>query len=106
MTADFTIKRGDLLQSIFVFAEDAVGPADLDGVTATFRLVNVLTGAVKVNDAPATAAQSVPFTVSGAVFTATDHGLLNAQAVTLKTTGELPGNLSEQQKYFVVGATD
>jgi hypothetical protein len=105
MAADFTIKRNDLLRNVIIIASDAVGPVDLDGVTATFRMVNVLTGAVKVNDAPATAAASIPFTASGATISAPAHNLNNNENVTVKTTGALPGNLSTSQKYFVVGAT-
>lgn len=104
MGANFTIKRGDLLKPIILIAEDAVGPVDLDGVTAVFRLVNMLTGAVKINNATASAAASIPFTASGATLTANGHGLINGQSVTGKSTGVLPGNLSTQTRYYVVNA--
>lgn len=102
--ADLTIKRNDLSPVITVIARDAVGPADLTGATALFRMVNVLTGAVKVN-AAATLAALVAFTVSGATFTANDHGLINGDSVTLITSGTLPAGLSISTEYFVINAS-
>ena len=104
MVADLVIKQGDLLPGVTVVARDAIGPADLEGATSLFRMVNVLDGSTKVN-ASATAAVGITFTASGAVLTATDHGLNDGEAVTLKTTGVLPGNLSNQREYFVVNAS-
>jgi hypothetical protein len=105
MDASFTIKRGDLLRDVVIVASDSVGPVDLDGVTATFRMVNVLTGAVAIEAGSAVAADSIPFTASGANISATAHGLNNGEEVTGKSTGVLPGNLSTQTRYFVVNAS-
>lgn len=105
MDAKFIIKRGDLLRPLFLIAEDEIGPVDLDGVTVVFRMVNVVNGVVKINNAAATAAASIPFTAAGAVLTANGHPFNNGDAATLKTTGALPGNLSTSQKVYVVNAT-
>lgn len=105
MDARFTIKRSDLLRDVVIIAQDSVGPVDLDGVTVTFRLVNILTGAVAIEAGAATAAASIPFTASGATLTANGHNLINGEEVTGKSTGVLPGNLSTQTKYFVINAT-
>jgi hypothetical protein len=103
VAADLTIKANDL-GPITRIAEDAVGPVDLDGATALFRMVNVLDGTTKVNK-PASVAASLPFTVSGATLTSNDHGLNNGESVTLKTTGTLPVELNTQTNYYVVNAT-
>src|SRR5690349_12801105 len=105
MAADLIIKANNLLPAVVMIARDAVGPVDLTGVTAKFRLINVLTGAVQVNNADATVAAAIPYTVSGATLTATGHGLNNGESVTQKTTGSLPGNFVTQLEYFVVNAT-
>lgn len=102
--ADLTIKANDLLPPAVIIARDAVGPVDLTGMTALFRMVNVRTGVTKVNAAP-TLAAAITFTVSGATFTATDHGLNNGDSVTLITTGILPAGLSTTTEYFVVNAS-
>lgn len=103
MEADLVIKANDL-GPITIIASDALGPVDLDGTTALFRMVNVLDGSLKVNK-PATAAASIPFTVSGATLTSNDHGLNNGESVTLKTSGALPAELNTQTSYYVVSAT-
>lgn len=103
--ADITIKRGNLSPSIIMIARDAIGPADLEGVTAVFRMVNVLNGVAKVDDETATPAPGIAFTASGATLTAVDHPLNDGESVTLTTTGNLPGNLSTQKEYFVVNST-
>jgi hypothetical protein len=105
MDARFTIKRGDLLRDVVIIGSDAVGPVDLDDVTATFRMVNILTGAVAIEAGTATAAASIPFTASGATLTTNNHGLNNGEEVTVKSTGVLPGSLSTQTQYFVINAT-
>jgi len=105
MAADLIIKANNLLPAVVMIARDAVGPVDLTGVTAQFRLVNVLTGAVQVNDAPANVAAPVAFTASGATMNATGHPFNDGESVTLTTTGALPGNLTGQREYFIVNAT-
>src|SRR5688572_27317110 len=102
--ADRTIKQNDLSPPLSIVVRDAVGPADLEGATALFRMVNVLNGLTKVN-AAASIAANINFTASGATLTATDHGLNDGESVTLKTTGTLPGGLSASTEYFVVNAT-
>jgi hypothetical protein len=102
--ADRTIKRNDLTPELVIVARDAVGPADLEGATALFRMVNVLNGATKVN-AAASVAANINFTASGATLTANGHGLNDGESVTLKTTGTLPAGLSASTEYFVVNAT-
>lgn len=102
--ADRTIKQNNRLPALTIVARDDIGPVDLDGVTAMFRMVHVLTGALKVN-ASATVKPNVNFTASGATLTAAGHGLVDGESVTLKTTGTLPTGLSAQQEYFVVNST-
>jgi hypothetical protein len=102
--ADRTLKQADLSPSLIVIARDAVGPVDLDGVTAVFRMVNVLTGATKIN-AAANVSQSVAFTASGANIAAPAHGLNDGESVTLKTSGTLPGGLLKSTEYFVINAS-
>lgn len=104
MDANFTIRRGDLLRDVVIIVRDNIGPVDLDGVTATFRMVNMLTGAVVIEGESATPAASIPFTASGATLTAPAHNLNNGEEVTGKSSGVLPGNLSTQTRYFVVNA--
>lgn len=104
MAADLTIKQGNLQPAVTLIARDAVGPVDLDGVTAIFRMRSVLNGAKVVEDV-ADCAVSIQFTVSGSTLTATSHGLNNGESVTLKTTGALPAGFSAQKEYFVINAT-
>lgn len=103
MEADLTVKANDL-GPITTIARDAIGPVDLDGATASFRMVNVLDGSTKVNK-PASVAASLAFTISGAVVTSNDHGLNDDESVTLKTTGTLPPELSTQKSYYIVNST-
>ncbi len=103
--ADRTIKRNNLTPALSIVARDAVGPADLEGVTAVFRMVNVLTGSTKINNGTATVASNVDFTASGATLAAPGHELNDGESVTLKTTGTLPPGLSTSREYFVVNAT-
>jgi hypothetical protein len=102
--ADRTIKQHDLTPGLSIVARDAIGPADLEGATALFRMVNVLNGTTKVNSAASVAA-NVNFTASGATLTAPDHGLNNGESVTLKSTGNLPSPLSASVEYFVINAS-
>lgn len=103
--ADQTIKRNDLLPSITVICRDAIGPVDLFGHTASFSMVNVLTGQPKISNVAATVLTDPTFTASGATLTANAHGLNDGEDVTLKTTGTLPGGLSAQKRYYVVNAS-
>lgn len=102
--ADLTIKRNDLSPTITLIARDAVGPVDLAGATALFRMVNTRTGATKVN-AAASIDTNIDFTASGATLTANGHGLNDGDSVTLITSGTLPAGLSTTTEYFVVNAT-
>lgn len=103
MAADITIKRGDLLPSLTVIARDAVGPVDLAGATAAFKMRSVLNGALAIEN-QASVAAGIPFTASGATLSATAHGLNNGESVTVKSTGALPSPLSTQKEYFVINA--
>lgn len=105
MTADLVVKANNLLPVVVMIARDAVGPVDLTGVTAKFRLINVFDGTVAIDDADASTADAVNFTASGATINATGHPFNNDESVTLKTTGILPGNLTTQYEYFIVNAT-
>lgn len=106
MADNISIKRNDLLPAVTVFARDAIGPVDLEGVTATFRMVNVLTGEAKVN-AAAQVAINPTFTANASTDTlaATAHGMSEGQDFTLKTTGTLPGALSVSKRYFAINVT-
>jgi len=104
MIVDTALKQNDLLPALTIVCRDAIGPVDLNGVTPLFRMVNVRTGAVKVND-DATVVSDPVFTASGATLAATSHGLNDGDDVTLKSSGALPGGLSAQKKYFVINAT-
>lgn len=106
MSADLVIKRNDLLPVLVMVCRDSVGPVDLAGATAVFRMVNVLNGSVKV-DEDATVISDPTFTVNATtnLLNSTGHGLNNADDVTLKSSGSLPTGLSAQQKYYVINAT-
>lgn len=104
MGADLTIKRNDLNPALVLIAEDSVGPVDLTGAAAQFRMVNVLDGTTKVN-AAAQVAASLPFTVSGATLSIPDHDLNNGERVTLKSTDTLPPGFSDEIGYYVINAT-
>lgn len=104
MIADRVLKQNDLLPALTIVCADGIGPIDLDGATALFRMVNVRTGTVKVN-AAAAVLPDPSFTVSGATLSSPAHGLSNGARVTLKTSGTLPGNFTASISYWVVNAT-
>lgn len=106
MAADIIIKRNDSLPLITVVCRDSVGPVDLSGYAAIFRMINVLNGSTKV-DAAATIVTDPVFTADATAntLTATAHGLNDGDDVTLKSSGTLPGGLSAQRKYVVVNAS-
>lgn len=107
MTDNLQVKRGDTLPAVTVIARDAIGPVDLSGHTASFRMVSVLTGAVKVNNAAAAIAANPTFTADHNTNTlnSTAHGLVNGQDATLRSSGNLPGNLSAQRRYYAINVT-
>lgn len=106
MAADLVVKRNDLLPVLTVICRDVIGPVDLSGYTALFRMVNVLNGEVKVN-ASATVATDAAFTadVSTDTLTASSHGLNDGDDVTLRSSGVLPAGLDTQTKYYVINST-
>src|ERR1043166_2840992 len=102
----FSTKQNDRLPSLVLIARDNLGPVDLSGFTANLRMVNVLTGATKIN----AAAQIIPdptFTADAGTNTLTSnaHGIAQDQDFTLKTTGTLPGNLSASKRYFAINVS-
>lgn len=104
MPADLVVKRNDLLPVLTVICRDAVGPVDLLGYTASFRLINVLTGVAKIT-APATIAPDPDFTVDATTNTLTVAGVANdGDDVTLKSSGTLPPGLNTQIRYYVINA--
>src|ERR1043166_5589118 len=106
MNADHTLKRGNRLPPLVIVATDNIGPVDLEGATATVRMVNVLTGANKIADASAEIGSQPTFTTDPTTNTLNSpgHGLNNGEQVTLKSTGQLPGALSIQTLYYVINA--
>jgi len=100
----FTVKRGDRLPALVLFARDEIGTVDLAGFTATLRLVNVLTGEAKINTA-ATIAPDPAFTAAANVLTSNGHEIVEGQDVTLKTTGTLYAGLSASKKYYAFNVT-
>lgn len=104
MNADRVIKQNDLSPALTLVCADNAGPVDLAGATALFRMVNVRTGAVKVN-AAAVVVPDVNFTASGATLNAPDHPFANGDRAMLKTTTRLPAPYSDAINYFVVNAT-
>src|ERR1041384_7595925 len=104
MAADQIIKAGNRLPPLVIIASDDIGPVDLDGFTATFRMVTVLTGEVKIGNAPASIAAAITFTAdaSSNTLTATGHSVNNGEIVTLKSDGALPGNLTNQIGYYAI----
>lgn len=104
--ADLVIKRNDLLPALVMVCRDSIGPVDLSGATAVFRMVSVLNGLVKVNES-ATVISDPTFTVNATtnILNSIGHGLNNGDDVTLKSSGTLPAGLSSQQKYYVINAT-
>lgn len=106
MSADLVIKRNDLLPSLVIVCRDSVGPVDLAGATALFRMVNVLNASVKVN-ASASVITDPAFTANATtnVLTSNSHGLNNGDDVTLKSSGTLPSGLDTQTRYYVINAT-
>jgi hypothetical protein len=106
MAADLTIKRNDSLPIITVVCRDSIGPVDLSGYTALFRMVNVLNGVAKVNAAAAIVSDPV-FTADATTnaLTSTSHDLNDGDDVTLKSSGVLPGGLTTQRKYYVVNSS-
>ena len=107
MAADLTLKVGNRLPALVLIARDNVGPVDLAGATATFRMVNVLTGETKIDNAPATIGTQPTFTVDAAtnVLNSPGHNLNNGEAVTTMSDGASPGGLTTQTQYFVINAT-
>lgn len=105
--ADQTIKRNDLLPSITIVCRDGIGPVDLFGYTATFTMVNVLTGQPKISNVAATVQTDPTFTADAStnILTANGHELIDGEDVTLKTTNTLPGGLVTQKRYYAVNAT-
>src|ERR1043165_805595 len=107
MAPDVTIKKGNRLTSVVVIARDAIGPVDLSGYAAVFKLVNVLTGAIEIDNAPATVATNPTFTADASTNTlnSTAHGLVNGQDFTLGTDGTMPGNLFAQRRYYAINVS-
>lgn len=107
MDADLTLKRGNRLPALIIIASDNIGPVDLEGATATVRMVNVLTGATKINNASATIGSQPTFTVDATTNTINSpgHDLNNGEQFTTKSSGNLPGGLTTQTAYFVINAT-
>lgn len=107
MTADLQLKRGDTLPIVTVIARDAIGPVDLSGYAASFRMVSVLTGATKIDNAAASVAANPTFTVNASTNTlnSTAHNLVNGQDATLASSGTLPGNTFAQRRYYAINVT-
>src|SRR5687768_15766502 len=105
----YTTKRGDRLPVLSITARDELGPVDLTGYTAVLKVINVLTGATKINAAAQIAADPT-FTADATLdkLTLSGGSVVPDQDVTLKSTGALPGGLSASKQYFavnVVGST-
>lgn len=104
MDADVSIKRGNRLPSLVVIARDKIGPVDLSGFAATFKMVNVLTAAVEIADAAATIATDPTFTADASTDTlnSAGHTVTEGQDATLRSSGTLPGGLVVNRQYFAV----
>lgn len=106
MNVNFTTKKNDRLPELVIIARDSLGPVDLTGFTAVFRMVNVLTGATKIQTA-ATIEPDPVFTADANTdaLISNVHGIAQDQDLTLTSTGVLPGGLSASQRYFAVNVT-
>lgn len=102
----FSTKQNDRLPSLVLIARDSLGPVDLSGFTANLRMVNVLTGEVKIN-AAAQIATDPTFTADPTLdkLTSNAHGVAEGQDFTLKSSGALPGGLSAARVYYAVNVT-